>query len=92
MYENYEQKLFSIPVTKTEPLESIQFIINDFIKKKISFVVDGKGTKWEIWRHEFENDPDNIKKKKGIPSNPKLVYIEGEEVYNAITPKDLEEE
>jgi hypothetical protein len=75
----YEPEKFSIPVTKAEPLKAIQFIIDDFIDKGITFCVDGEGDSWEIWRLEEEKDTDKIKK-GGSPQNPKLLYVKGEKV------------
>ena len=75
----YERKKFCVPVTKAEPLNSIQFIINDFMKKKITFCIDGKGETWEIWRHVDDGDSDKIKK-TGTPIKPKYLYVEGEEI------------
>lgn len=72
----YDKKKFCIPVTKAEPLSSIQFIINDFIEKKISFCLDGVDDSWEIWREVQDGDTDKIKK-SGSPSNPKKLYING---------------
>jgi hypothetical protein len=70
---------FCIPVTKAEPINAIQFIIDDFKKKKITFIVDGEGDHWEIWRIAEESDNDKIKK-KGSPGKPKFLYVDGEEV------------
>jgi len=75
----YNKEEFCIPVTKAEPLEEIQFIIDDFKEKKISFVIDGKDEQWEIWREAEEEDSEKIRK-TGMPTNPKYVYIEGKEV------------
>ncbi len=75
----YERKKFCVPVTKAEPLNSIQFIIDDFMKKKITFCIDGKGETWEIWRLVDDGDSDKIKK-TGTPIKPKYPYVEGEEI------------
>ena len=75
----YDRKKFSDPVTKAEPLNSIQFIIDDFINKKISFCIDGAGESWELWRMIEDNDSDKIKK-TGSPEDPKYLYVEGEEI------------
>jgi len=75
----YDPKDFCIPVTKAEPLESIQFIIDDFINKKVTFCVDGEGDYWEIWRLVEENDNDKIKK-NGAPKNPKMLYVDGKKL------------
>ncbi|MCK4312888.1 MAG: hypothetical protein KAW88_09155 [Candidatus Cloacimonetes bacterium] len=75
----YDRKKFCIPVTKAEPLNSIQFIIDDFKNKKITFCIDGEGESWEIWRHVEDNDSDKIKK-SGPPVEPKYLYVEGEEI------------
>jgi len=72
----YDRKLFCVPVTKAEPLNSIQFIIDDFINKKITFCIDGEGESWEIWRLVEDTDNDKIKK-AGSPENPKYLYLEG---------------
>jgi hypothetical protein len=75
----YERKKFCVPVTKAEPLNSIQFIIEDFIEKGITFCIDGAGESWEIWRLEEDGDMDKIKK-TGSPANPKFLYVQGEKV------------
>jgi hypothetical protein len=75
----YERKKFCVPVTKAEPLNSIQFIIDDFMKKKITFCIDGKGETWEIWRLVDDGDSDKIKK-TGTPLKPKYLYVKGEEI------------
>ncbi|MCD4818184.1 MAG: hypothetical protein K8S23_05800 [Candidatus Cloacimonetes bacterium] len=72
----YDRKKFCVPVTKAEPLNSIQFIIDDFMKKGITFCIDGEGESWEIWRLVEDNDNDKIKK-TGSPENPKYLYVEG---------------
>lgn len=74
----YDRKKFCIPVTKAEPLSSIQFIIDDFIEKKITFCIDGEGESWEIWRYVEDNDSDKIKK-SGTPETPKYLYVGGKE-------------
>lgn len=75
----YDHKKFCVPVTKAEPLSAIQFIIDDFIKKKITFCIDGEGESWEIWRLVEEDDNDKIKK-SGTPTHPKELYVNGEKV------------
>lgn len=75
----YERKKFCVPVTKAEPLSSIQFIIDDFVNKKVTFCIDGEGESWEIWRLVEDNDSDKIKK-NGSPENPKLLYSEGKKI------------
>lgn len=75
----YDHKKFCVPVTKAEPLLAIQFIIDDFIKKKITFCIDGEGESWEIWRLSEESDNDKIKK-SGTPKNPKELYVEGNKI------------
>lgn len=72
----YDRKKFCVPVTKAEPLSSIQFIIDDFIRKGITFCIDGEGDSWEIWRLVEEEDSDKIKK-TGTPQKPKFLYVEG---------------
>lgn len=72
----YDRKKFCVPVTKAEPLNSIQFIIDDFIKKGITFCIDGEGDSWEIWRMVEEGDSDKIKK-TGTPQKPKFLYVDG---------------
>ncbi len=72
----YDKKNFCIPVTKAEPLDSIQFIIDDFTRKGVTFCIDGDGEQWEIWRHVEEGDSDKIKK-TGMPARPKKLFIEG---------------
>jgi hypothetical protein len=81
----YDRKKFCVPVTKAEPLESIQFIIDDFIKKGITFCIDGEGENWEIWREVEEEDSDKIKK-SGSPEKPAYLYVDGKkiEVYTAL--------
>jgi len=75
----YDKKKFSVPVTKAEPLGSIQFIVDDFVNKKITFCIDGAGESWELWRMVEDNDSDKIKK-NGSPEDPKYLYVEGEEI------------
>jgi len=75
----YRKDDFCIPVTKAEPLNSIQFIIDDFVMKRLTFCVDGFEDQWEIWRLVEEADSDKIKK-KGMPEKPKMLYINGEHV------------
>ncbi len=77
----YDRKKFCVPVTKAEPLNSIQFIIDDFICKQVTFCIDGKKDSWEIWRHVEDSDSDKIKK-NGSPENPKYLYVEGEKIDN----------
>lgn len=72
----YVAKKFCVPVTKIGTLESIQFVIDDFIEKKVTFCVDGSGERWEVWRIEEEGDSDKIKK-KDFPRKPKFLYIKG---------------
>jgi len=43
-------------------------IIDDFIKKGVTFCIDGEGESWEIWREVEEEDSDKIKK-TGSPEN-----------------------
>ncbi|MCF7793998.1 MAG: hypothetical protein K9N09_07130 [Candidatus Cloacimonetes bacterium] len=74
----YDRKKFCVPVTKAEPLSSIQFIIDDFINKKVTFCIDGEGESWEIWRYVEDGDSDKIKK-NGTPEQPKYLYVEGAE-------------
>jgi len=73
----YDAKKFCVPVTKIGSLESIQFVIDDFIEKKVTFCVDGTDDRWEVWRIEEEGDSDKIKK-KDYPKKPKFLYIDGE--------------
>jgi len=73
----YDRKKFCIPVTKAEPLESIQFIVDEFKKKKITFCVAGEGESWELWRHVEDGDDDKIKK-GGSPPTPNFLYVDGE--------------
>ena len=75
----YDRKKFCVPVTKAEPLSSIQFIIDDFINKGLTFCIDGADETWEIWRCAEENDSDKIKK-GGTPENPKYLYVNGEKI------------
>jgi hypothetical protein len=75
----YDRKSFCIPVTKAEPLDSIQFIIDDFVRKGITFCIDGDGDQWEIWRLVEEGDSDKIKK-TGMPDHPKHLYVSGRRV------------
>ena len=79
----YDRKKFCVPVTKAEPLTSIQFIIDNFIGKKITFCIDGKGESWEIWRYVEDADSDKIKK-SGPPEKPKYLYVEGEEIVDFV--------
>lgn len=75
----YDNEKFCVPVTKAEPLDSIQFIVEDFKQKKVTFCIDGEGEAWEIWRLMEETDSDKIKK-QGAPENPKYLYVDGEEI------------
>ncbi|RLC48967.1 MAG: hypothetical protein DRH57_01125 [Candidatus Cloacimonadota bacterium] len=75
----YDPKNFCIPVTKLEPLEAIQFVIDDFVKKEVTFCIDGDGDRWEIWRIAYEDDRDTIKRKNS-PKSPKYVYVKGKKV------------
>ncbi len=75
----YDAKKFCVPVTKIGSLESIQFVIDDFIDKKVTFCVDGSDDRWEVWRIEEEGDSDKIKK-KDYPRKPKFLYIDGEKL------------
>ncbi len=79
-YTYYKVK-FCIPVTKAEPLDSIQFIIDDFKRKKVTFCLEEKDNLWEIWRIEEETDNDKIKK-DGMPEHPKKLFVDGLEVDN----------
>lgn len=72
----YDRKKFCVPVTKAEPLNSIQFIVEDFINKKMTFCIDGENESWEIWRFVEDSDSDKIKK-NGAPKTPKFLYVEG---------------
>ena len=80
----YEKKKFCIPVTKAEPFEAIQFIVEDFCNKGISFCVDGVDEQWEIWRMEEPGDIPNIKK-KDMPVSPKYLYVNGKLVEKFLT-------
>ncbi len=75
----YDALKFCVPVTKIGPLESIQFLIKKFKKKKITFCVDGSNDRWELWRKEEKSDSEKIKK-KDYPKKPKFVYVKGKEV------------
>ncbi|MCD6329644.1 MAG: hypothetical protein J7M10_04715 [Candidatus Cloacimonetes bacterium] len=75
----YDAKKFCVPVTKIGSLESIQFVIDDFIEKKVTFCVDGSDDRWEVWRIEEEGDSDKIKK-KDYPRKPKFLYINGKKL------------
>ncbi|MBC8312690.1 MAG: hypothetical protein H8E33_00395 [Candidatus Cloacimonetes bacterium] len=75
----YEAEKFCVPVTKISPLESIQFVIDDFKKRKVTFCVDGNEERSEIWRIEENGDSDKIKK-KNFPKKPKHLYVKGKEV------------
>lgn len=83
----YEPEKFCVPVTKIAPLESIQFIIDEFIQKKVTFCVDGEKDKWEVWRMEEEGDSDKIKK-KDFPCKPKFVYFKGKLVEDYVTKEE----
>ncbi len=75
----YDRNKFCIPVTKPKSLSSIQFIVEEFIKKRLSFCINGEGEYWELWRHVEEEDDDKIKK-GSPPTNPKYLYVDGEKV------------
>lgn len=79
----YDRNKFCVPVTKAEPLNSIQFIIDDFVSKRVTFCIDGEDETWEIWRCAEENDSDKIKK-DGTPENPKYLYVEGNQLEDFI--------
>ena len=72
----YDAKKFCVPVTKISSLESIQFSIDNFIEKKVTFCVDGSKDRWEVWRMEEEGDSNKIKK-KDYPRRPKYLYVKG---------------
>ncbi len=72
----YDARKFCVPVTKIGSLESIQFVIDDFIEKKVTFCVDGSDDRWEVWRIEEDGDSDKIKK-KDYPRKPKFLYTNG---------------
>jgi len=82
----YDARKFCVPVTKIGPLENIQFIIDDFIEKKVTFCVDGSEDRWEVWRLEEEGDSDKIKK-KDYPRKPKFLYIKGKKTDYVIKNK-----
>ncbi|MEA2104622.1 MAG: hypothetical protein U9P79_08295 [Candidatus Cloacimonadota bacterium] len=84
----YDAQKFCVPVTKITSLESIQFVIDGFRKKKISFCVDGSDERWEVWRMEEEGDSEKIKK-RDYPQKPKFVYIDGEDVeYDVVSTSE----
>ena len=76
MKEIYKKNEFCVPVTKSSPMEEIEFIIKDFVQKKISFCVGKVKTGFEIWRKAESTDIDSIKK-KGAPTKPQSLYIKG---------------
>jgi hypothetical protein len=75
----YHSSDFCIPVTKAEPLQDIEFIIKDFIDKKLTFCLTRKDDMWEIWRLRLEEDSDKIFK-DGAPTKPDILYVDGIEV------------
>ncbi len=81
----YDREMFTVPVTKAEPLRDIQFIIDDFIEKKITFCVDGAGQSWQLWRKVEDGDSEKIKK-KGSPAQPLHLYVDGEKIEKYILP------
>lgn len=68
---------FCVPVTKMEETDSIQFIIDDFIQKKITFCIYEEGEKCEIWRLVEPTDCSKIKKDNEY-AKPHKLYINGE--------------
>ncbi len=72
----YQKEKFCVPVTKAEPLDEIQFIVEDFQKKKVTFCIEGSDNHWEIWRVEEEDDSEKIKK-TGMPEHPNYLYVDG---------------
>ncbi|MBN1231726.1 MAG: hypothetical protein JXA60_00025 [Candidatus Coatesbacteria bacterium] len=75
-----DEPVFNVQVTKAEPLESIRFIIDDFIEKRLTFCVDGSGDKWVIWREALITDSSQIIRRSGYPKRPKIVFIRGKQV------------
>lgn len=70
---------FCVPVTKMEPVESIQFIIDDFIKKAVTFCIYEEGEKCEIWRLVEPEDCAKIKKENEY-AKPDRLYINGNQI------------
>ena len=70
---------FCIPVTKAEPLKEIDFIIKDFVVKKLTFCLVRREELWETWRLRIEGDTDKIYK-EGAPTKPDILFVEGIEV------------
>ncbi len=79
----FRSEEFCIPVTKAEPLEEIEFIVSDFIKKKLTFCLVEKEGMWEIWRLKLEGDNDKIIK-DGAPDKPDVLYVKGDIVEDYI--------
>ncbi len=72
----YKKEDFCIPVTKACSRSEVEFIVKDFISKKVTFCLGGDEEETEIWRQAGDRDLDCIKK-KGSPENPVAVYLEG---------------
>ncbi len=79
----FKSEEFCIPVTKAEPLEEIDFIISDFIRKSLTFCLIQKDGLWEIWRLKLEGDNEKIIK-DGAPSKPDKLYVGGKLVEDFI--------
>lgn len=73
----YNKNEYCVPVTKSATMEEIEFIIEDFLKKKVTFCIGKTKTGYEIWRKEESGDIDNIKK-RGSPEKPVQIFVEGE--------------
>ncbi len=67
---------FCVPVTKMEPTESIQFIINEFVQKAITFCIYEEGDKCEIWRIVEPEDCIKIKKENEY-TRPNKLFVKG---------------
>ncbi len=83
-----DEPVFNVQVTKAEPLESIRFIIDDFIDKRLTFCIDGSGDKWVIWREALITDSSQIVRRTGYPKKPKIIYIKGKLVSDT-SPEDV---
>lgn len=75
----FYRKDFCVPVTKMEPKESVVFIIDDFIKKGITFCIYEEEENCEIWRLVEENDSQKIIKENEF-DKPTHLYVNGEKI------------
>jgi len=75
----YKRENYCIPVTKACSRSEVEFIVKDFIDKKVTFCLGGDDEEIELWREADDRDLDCIKK-KGSPKSPLVVYVEGKKL------------